>query len=139
MTWCTIAIELEHNKAGAPAHHRFLLHAPLDSSGRIDSAAFDAAPHRAWVEEQCGDPGPKHGHLMRRDDHRWCFCFEETEQEPIYLSEDNVIALGAPLIVRDLSGKELNYCVTRVTHSADVKTLAQDADAAGQSRKDPRP
>ena len=113
MTWCTIRLELARNPAypeGSP-HHGYLLHAPLDRSGRLDLEAYEAERSRAVVEEFWGDKDPKRGRLVHRNRNLWCFAFGENDEEPIFHFGDHRFVPGEYLTVRDLSGEDLTFRV----------------------------
>ncbi len=120
MTWNTIRLELARNPdfPEGSQHHGYLLHAPLDRTGRLDVEAFEAERGRAAVEEFWGDRDPKRGRLVHRNRSLWCFVFGENDEEPIFHFGEHRFVPGEYLTVRDFSGADLTFRVARVVREA---------------------
>ena len=123
MTWYTIRMELARNRdfPEGSQHHGYLLHAPLDREGRLDLDEFKAGQSRATVEEFWGDIDPKRGKLRHRNRNLWSCSFGANDEEPIFHFGDHCFVPGEYLTVRDLSGKDLTFRVTSVTHAGSPR------------------
>ena len=110
MPWRKLRLELARSPAypEGSRHHGYLLNAPLDRSGRIDVAAYEAGQNRAVVEEFWADREPRRGRFVRHRRNLWCFAFG-MEEEPIFHFGDHRFVPGEYVTVRDLSGKDLTF------------------------------
>lgn len=116
MTWFTLRLDLARSAAfpEGSAAHCYLLRAPLTERGTIDTDTLRAHAEQATVLRSWPDEPERRGYLIDGPA-GWRFSYApgEADDEPIFHLETHPLDLGAYLTVREQSGEDLCFKVSR--------------------------
>jgi len=116
MVWTVIRLELARTPEfpEGSAARAYLLRLPLDTSGMIDTAAFETSPQLATVRRYWPNERDKEGYVIHKR-RNWVFSYApgEGDDEALFHLETHPIRLGEFLTVTETDGEKLPFRVVR--------------------------